>query len=752
MDRRSLSKITILREEEFEMLRFEKIYKAPLDSGKVILGRTLPSLLDEEYTGSNTRAFNQWRDAGWQSLGDSTFENAVEEVALGLLDLPLEKGDRVAFLMHSDVNFCLVDWGCLLANLVNVPIDLTQTIENIVFALKHSSAKAIAISNLDLLSQIAPYLQNLPDLKTAIVADVPADWQQIKAKLTICQPTHHKDEDPATAGLSLPKFLTQIKREQTPPEVPSCLEVFSLEEIHVKGQAQHSQVKKQQLRSALPNEVATIIYIPELSGRLLGVTLTHENLSFNALAAFTGLPDLKLGAQEVVLSFLPLTHVFARTLLYGHINYGHSIYFTNPNRVIKHLQEVQPTLFATVPLLLEKVYSQILEEGGKRSKRSPKKHRKQRETDAAGRISWHSSLKLHFFKSRERFQLLEQVLTPLVVSWALKLAKQYEIGEQPKGWYALQLKLADRLVFCKWRAVFGGRIKYLLSGGAGLKAEIANLFAAAGITILQGYGLTETSAAIAYNRGSYNRAGTVGVPIAGVEIAIADDGEILIRGPCVMAGYYNNPEATQQVLDADGWFHTGDLGEFTEDGFLKITGLKKSLFKLSTGKYVTPIPLESKLERSSLVAKAIAVGAEQKFCAMLIFPNMDVLHEKMRPMGLKLSTEELLKHPCVLSLYQALVDEANCHLPYWSTVKRFAIVNATLSVENGMLSPTGEVKRAKVLETFAKEIDALYVEEKTQRKSDAEVRNLDDRSISEFPCPPAAPATCPVYARSLNHY
>jgi long-chain acyl-CoA synthetase len=732
------------------MLR-EQIYKTPPNSGKTILGRTLPSLLDEEYAYSNERTFNQWRDTGWQSLENSIFENAIEEVALGLLDLPLEKGDRVALLMYSDVNFCLVDWGCLLANLVNVPIDLTQTIENIVFVLKHSAAKAIAISNLDLLSQISPYLQDLPNLKTAIVADVPADWQQIKAQLAICQPTHRKDGDPATAGLSLPKFLTQ-KREQTPPEVPSCLQVFSLDEIRVKGQTQHSQAKKQQLQSALPNEVATIIYIPEASGRLHGVALTHENLTFNALAEFTGLPDLKLGAQEVVLSFLPLTHVFARTLLYGHLNYGHSIYFTTPNRVIKHLQEVQPTLFATVPLLLEKVYTQIVEQSSKPTKRTVKKHRKQRETDAAGRKSWHSSLKLHFFKSREQFQLLEQMLTPIVVSWALKLAKEYEIGEQPKGWYALQLKLADRLVFCKWRAVFGGRIKYLLSGGAGLKAEIANLFAAAGITILQGYGLTETSAAIAYNRGSYNRAGTVGVPIAGVEIAIASDGEILIRGPCVMAGYYNNPEATQQVLDADGWFHTGDLGEFAEDGFLKITGLKKSLFKLSTGKYVTPVPLESKLEQSSLVAKAIAVGAERKFCAMLIFPNLDALYEKMRPMGLKLPTEELLKHPCVLSLYQALVDEANCHLPYWSGVKRFAIVNAALSIENGMLSPTGEVKRAKIVETFAKEIDALYVEEKTQRKSDVQTRNLDEHPSSEFACPPATPATCPVYARSLNHY
>lgn len=168
------------------MLRFEKIYKAPPDSGKTILGRTLPSLLDEEYTCSNARAFNQWRDTGWQSLEDSTLKNTIEEVALGLLDLPLEKGDRVALLMHSDVNFCLVDWGCLLANLINVPIDLTQTIENIVFAIQHSEAKVLFVSNLDLLSQISPYLGGVSTLKTAIVADVPPDWQQIKAQLAIC--------------------------------------------------------------------------------------------------------------------------------------------------------------------------------------------------------------------------------------------------------------------------------------------------------------------------------------------------------------------------------------------------------------------------------------------------------------------------------------------------------------------------------------------------------------------------------------
>jgi long-chain acyl-CoA synthetase len=332
--------------------------------------------------------------------------------------------------------------------------------------------------------------------------------------------------------------------------------------------------------------------------------------------------------------------------------------------------------------------------------------------------------------------------TQRLLAWAIALARQYELGQPPSGKYDLMLKLADRLVFSRWRSVFGGHLKYAICGGAALKAEIANLFAAARVTILQGYGLTETSSAVACNRGQFNRAGTVGVPLAGVEMAIANDGEILVRGPYVTQGYYKNPAATQSAIDPDGWFHTGDLGEFTADGFLKITGLKKSHFKLSTGKYVTPQPLERKLEQSPLVAKAVAVGSERKFCAMLIFPNLDRLREQAQILGFDLPNEELLNHPCILSLYQALVDEANCHLPYWSLVKRFQLINATLSVENGMLTSAGEVKRTKIAEVFATEINALYGQENVKQEMEHHVQlNL---------CPPMPISSCPAYAQSLN--
>jgi long-chain acyl-CoA synthetase len=689
-----------------------------------MLGRTLPSLLDEACDRApNSHALNQWTEQGWQPLSNRAFRTAAEEVALGLSNLKLKRGDRVALLLHSDVNFCIVDMGCLLAQLISVPIDLTQTLENIVFITQHSEAKALIIANQDLLDRVMPYLCDIPHLQTAIIADVPTDWRS----------------------------CPDSQRIQ-----------FSLAEIRQRGQAQMSE--QQDLRSLITaSNLATIIYIPGATGKPQGVMLTHENLSANALAMFSGIPDLEFGAKEVVLSFLPLTHVFARVFFYGHMNYGHSVYFTTPNRVMKHLQEIKPTIFATVPLLLEKIYQRILEAGQAEPETAKsikynllprfqtfaaqmlqrKKEAPQRKFHLSS-LHWYPATQLklpHWRVFLTGWKSLQAEQTQRLMDWAIALAQQYELGQTPSGKYDLMLKLADRLVFSRWRSVFGGRLKYAICGGAALKAEIANLFAAAKVTILQGYGLTETSSAVACNRGCFNRAGTVGVPLAGIEVAIAEDGEILVRGPYVTQGYYKNPTATQSAIDPDGWFHTGDLGEFTADGFLKITGLKKSHFKLSTGKYVTPQPLERNLEQSPLVAKAVAVGSERKFCAMLIFPNLDKLREQAQILGF-VPDAELLNHPCILSLYQALVDEANCHLPYWSLVKRFQLINAKLSVESGMLSPTGEVRRARIAEVFATEINTLYGQDNPKQKT----QHHDQLNL----CPPMPASSCPAYAQSLN--
>lgn len=680
------------------------LYHAPPNTGSLSLGRTLPSLLDEACDRHpNDHALNQWQKRRWQSLSHQEFRTAAEEIALGLLSLKLQRGDRIAFVMHSDVSFCIADMGSLLAGLVDIPIDLTQTIENILVILRHSAAKALVISNVDLFYQIAPHLEEAPALQSVIVVDVPEDWEQVRDRLINheAQPGQKAHGPLADDCLHESHILDAAPLEPVGQvdNLPSKLKIWSLEEVRQVGKERWSEERLQGLREAIaPSDLATILYIASETKRPRGVMLSHENISADILSAFSCFPGLETGDKETALIFLPLTHIFARAFFYGHLAYGHSIYFSDPNHIVKHLKTVNPTILITVPRLIEKIYERILDQ-------------------------------------EKRLQKFDRA----VFTCALKVAQRYELGEPPKRLYSWQLKLADRLVFGKWRAVFGDRMKALICGGAALRPDLANAFSAAGIPILQGYGLTETSAVLCYNRGSHNRAGTVGVPIPGVELAIAPDREVLIRGPFVMQGYYRDAEATQRAIDGDGWLHTGDLGEMTADGFLRITGVKKSLFKLSTGKYVSALPLEQELNQSPLVNHAVIVGANHKFCALLIFPNLDWAQQELEALGAESFSN--LQHPCVLARYQGLIDTANCHLPYWSTVRKFKLIPMELTVENGFLNPDGTLNRVQVLDAFANDIAAFYSNEIESPAHDPTVV-----------CPPMAAASCPAYAQSLTHY
>jgi long-chain acyl-CoA synthetase len=680
-----------------------------VNPSEVISGYTLLSLLDEACDRTpNPQAFNQWTESGWRSLSNQDFQTAVETTALGLLELGLEKGDRIALLMNSGVNFCLLDLASLLATLVNVPIDLTQTIEHILFVLRHSEAKALVVSNVELLQQLAPYLERVSHLKYIIVEETnpketnKLNFDSLRFSVPLAsysQPNQSQPEqnlvDPEVVCLEVPKLLHPTHTHFF-SKLPPSVQVVALEEIQQRGQSAYSTLQLQQLRATVtPADLATLVYIPDETGQMQGVMLTHENLAANALNAFAVYPDLQRGV-EVALSFLPLNHVLARVLLYGHINYGHSIYFTTPNRLAKHLQEIRPTILITVPLLLEKFYNKILERGRK--------------------VSW---------------------IARLVFDWVLGLVKHYELGQQPRGLFALQLQLADRLVLSKWRSLFGNRLKYIICGGAALKPEIANGFAAAGVTIFQGYGLTQASAVVCCNRHGYNRAGTVGLPIPGVEVAIAADGEILVRSPYVTSGYYKNPIATQTILDERGWLHTGDMGTLTADGFLQITGLKKALFKLSTGKYIAPHPLEQRLIQSSFVTQAIALGEGRKFCTLLIVLHLESLHRYALDHSLDLPLDALLHHPCITALYQSLVSAANCHLPYWAIVKRFHLLQSSFTVDNGLLTTTGQFSRAQIATVFAREINDLYEE------------SPPPTAIS-VACPVLPQPSCPAIAQSLD--
>ena len=705
------------------MFDFNKINRSFSLSNTPILGYTLPSLL---YRGCdrypNSHAFNQWQTNTWHSHSNQELRTAVEELALGLLTEELNRGDKIALLMHSDVNFCLADFGSLLAGLINVPIDLTQTLENISFILRHCEAKVLIVSDLDLLAQIIPYLGNTPHLQTVIVVNLPPDWEAKRTQLLTCgidefgvdgrhkpwtrlhqlkeknqnfasssvnfkQPTTNyelRTKNSSPACLCIPMLLCQARPELSCPELPQCIQLFSLDEVRAKGKELLSEERIQELRWQIsPQDLATIVYIAGDTGQPKGVMLSHENITADILTTFQSISNLKSGATETVLSFLPLTHIFARALIYGHISYGHSIYFSTPNRAVRDFKTVRPTLVATVPRLLEKIYQKILDRGSK-------------------------------------LPGIKQT----IFNWGLKLAQNYQLGQSIKLSSALQLKLADLLVFAQWRKPFGGRLKYFICGGAALKGELANILSAAGMKVLQGYGLTETSSVVCCNRNGFNRAGTVGLPIAGVKIAIAPDGEILVKAPYVMQGYYKNPTATKAVLDEDGWLHTGDLGNLDSEGFLTITGSKKDLFKLSTGKYVTPQPLEERVKQSSLVRQAVVVGMQKKFCGMSIVPDLERLQERAKALNLALPLKELLQQPEIIALYQTIIDEANEVLPIWSKVKGFRLIDPNSAVARELLQSKGKINRSQVHEILATEIEALYGEEITS-SSELKVENSE---------------------------
>jgi long-chain acyl-CoA synthetase len=277
------------------------------------------------------------------------------------------------------------------------------------------------------------------------------------------------------------------------------------------------------------------------------------------------------------------------------------------------------------------------------------------------------------------------------------------VGVAPSGLYALQLAIADKLVFSKWRDGFGGRVKCICSGGAAMRADLINAFAAAGLPILQGYGLTESSPVITFNRPGSNKAGSVGPVVQGVEIKLTEQGEILSRGPHIMKGYYKNPEATKEAIDAEGWLHTGDLGEVDAKGYLKITGRIKNLFKLSTGKYVMPQPLEERLEASPLIDTVLVVGDNEKYCAALVFVNQANLQGQFSQSGL-----EALKNAEIQQHFKSLVTEANAGLSPWETIKRVYLIADELTIQNGMLTPKLSVKRHEVMKKYKDAVEEFY--------------------------------------------
>jgi long-chain acyl-CoA synthetase len=399
--------------------------------------------------------------------------------------------------------------------------------------------------------------------------------------------------------------------------------------------------------------------------------LTHGNLVSNVRAAAE---VLEVGQEDVALSFLPLSHAFERTVAYVYLLCGVTVVFAESLETIaRDVATVRPTLLTGVPRVYEKMHARIMEKG---QAGSPAR---------AALFRW-------------------------AVGVAMSRGRAVLRGRSPGPLVGMQTPLADRLVFAKIRQGVGGRIRYLVSGSAPLPPEIAEFFQGVGLPIIEGYGLTETAPILTVNPPAAPRVGTVGTPLPGVELRIADDGEILARGPNVMSGYYNKPEASAEVLK-DGWFHTGDIGAIDRDGYVTITDRKKDLLVTSGGKKIAPQPIETMIKRSPLVAEALVLGDRRKFASALIVPDFAALERRLQELGRPPgSRAELVTRPDVVGLYQEIIDALNGDLSQFERLKRIAILPEEFSVESGELTPTLKVKRKVVEQRWARVISGLYAE------------------------------------------
>jgi long-chain acyl-CoA synthetase len=420
-----------------------------------------------------------------------------------------------------------------------------------------------------------------------------------------------------------------------------------------------------------PQDLATIIYTSGTTGEPKGVMLTHANLLSNVKA---GAEVLQLSQDDVSLSYLPLSHGFERTVSYIYLLAGLTLVFAQSiDTIARDIAAVRPTLMTGVPRVFEKLHSRIMDKG-----------------------------------------LAESGLKRAIFRWAIRAGeargKAQLRGETPGVIVGLQAALADRLVFAQIREKMGNRIRYLVSGSAPLSASIAEFFQGVGLPIIEGYGLTETSPILTVNPPGEARVGTVGRPIPGVELRIAEDGEILARGPNIMSGYYNKPQATAEVL-RDGWFHTGDIGTIDERGYLKITDRKKDLLVTSGGKKIAPQPIEAVLKRSPLVAEAVLLGDRRKYASVLIVPEFAALERRLKELGRPPGTRaELATRDDVLPLYQEVVDALNRDLSQFERIKKIALLPSEFSIASGELTPTLKVKRKVVEEKYRERIEELYAD------------------------------------------
>ena len=465
------------------------------------------------------------------------------------------------------------------------------------------------------------------------------------------------------------KDNTKLKEVYSFDEITGCKNYTELFELGADDSTQADvELRKSKV---LPSDLATIIYTSGTTGKPKGVMLSHHNIVENVLASVPRLP-LKEGASRV-LSFLPLCHIFERVLIYVYQHAGVGIYFAEAiDKIGENAQEIKPNLMSVVPRLLEKVFNKINAKGSELT-----------------------GIKRALF------------------FWAIKLGEKYEPYQANGFWYELQLKIARKLIFSKWKAALGGELNTMVSGSAALHPRLARMFCASGMMIMEGYGLTETSpvVSVAMHSDNHFKLGTVGKPISNVEVKIAEDGEILIKGPNVMQGYYKDPEKTAEVMSGD-YFHTGDKGEIDSDGFLKITGRKKEMFKTSGGKYIIPTLIENDLKESNFIEQVMVIGENQKMPAALIQLNFEFIYDwiKRKKINIDPTPEAICASSIIKERIQVEINISNLRFGKWEQVKKFELIPEVWSIESGHLTPTMKMKRTVIFELHKNLSEKIYSE------------------------------------------
>ena len=446
----------------------------------------------------------------------------------------------------------------------------------------------------------------------------------------------------------------------------------SLQELIDLGNENKDEATLEARKAEVKNEdVATIIYTSGTMGTPKGVMLTHRNI----LSVVEYLcPLYPINETHDALSYLPLSHIYERAVQYCHIYLGCSTYYVdNIGAIIDTMAEVKPQHFTSVPRLIEKVYHTIVRKGHK----------------------------LTGFKKTIFF-------------WALRLAERYDETKRHNGWfYRQKLKIADKLVYTKWREVFGGNLELIISGGAAIQPRLTKIFTAIGIQLSEGYGLTETSPVIASNSLTLGKlkSGTVGVVMDNQEVVIAENGEILVKGPNVMLGYYKDEEKTREAIDENGYFHTGDKGCFDEDGLLKITGRIKEIFKTSMGKYVSPVLIENKIKESPFIGEMLVIGEGQKFAAALIYPNFEHLKSWCNIKGITYTTdEEMIQNKDIIMRFRKEIDKYNATLGDYEQVKKFELIAKEWTIESGEMTASLKPRRSKIMKNYADLVEKIYAE------------------------------------------